>query len=79
MPNSEKVVRPEDEQTLIDAIKRRGIKSALFDAIGTRLWNAKTACEEGRKDTLKDFRNQLDVARQALNEAEILYREWYNS
>lgn len=67
------------ETDLVEQVKKDGIKRGLFDAIKTRLWEAHTACENAAKDSLKDFRTQIEVANQKLREAEILYREWYNS
>jgi len=69
--------RTEDQQ-LIESVKLTGIKSALFDEVRRRLHAANRACEEGAKDSFKDFRNQLQIARDALHAAEVCYIEWYN-
>lgn len=69
--------RTEDQQ-LLDSVKLTGIKSALVDEVRRRLWAARLACEVAGQDSLKDFRDQLLIAREALHAAEVCYIEWYN-
>lgn len=69
--------RTEDQQ-LIDQVKLDGIRTALHREISNRLFSAKLALECAQKDSLKDFRDQLLIAQQAMHAAEICYREWYN-
>lgn len=67
-----------EDQQLIDSLKLTGIKNALFEEIQRRLWAARSACDEARQDDLKDFRDQLQIAREALRVAEVCYIKWYN-
>lgn len=61
---------------LVTSIKAGGVERALFDAVNGRLWNAKLAIETAGKDAFKDFSNAIAEARAALDEAEMLHREW---
>lgn len=60
----------------LEIIKRAGISKALFEEISSRLWTARAACEDARRERFKHMKRELKIVRAALDEAETLYAEW---
>lgn len=62
-------------QNEIDRIKRDGMTSRLFERMSSRLWDVRKATEDAVKESGKDFLNQTEKAREALDDAEQLFEE----
>jgi predicted kinase len=70
-------VTPDDQ--LLDSIKKQGVQTALANEIRSRLVTAKAACIDASNSDLKDFRRKIELAKESIRQAEVIYREWYQS
>lgn len=61
---------------LINDIMAEGIIKALFEQCQNRLWSASRLLEDAREDRFRRFRQKMDEAKKAIEEAEELYLEW---
>lgn len=62
----------------IEAVKREGVRKALFDATNTSLWMARRALEhagEQKDGSFADFLTHIAQAKTQLDDAEAFYFE----
>jgi hypothetical protein len=59
----------------IEKIKKAGLEEYLFKEINEKLWDGRKALERANNDRCKNFVQEIEKAKVAINDAEQLFEE----